>query len=109
MGFRKVCQKQAAAGPYRLVGVVSTSSESHGGKAGLPARVSGHHVVQGRQSSPIPAQAGRVSVALRGFARVTGKAGENGQYSAEWAAAHPGQDRRLPGVVTNSRLWQASA
>ena len=26
-----------------------------------------------------------------------------------WAAAHPGQDRRLPSVVTHSRAWQASA
>ena len=37
-----------------------------GGRAGLPARVSGRHVVRGRQSSPIPAQASRVSVAVRG-------------------------------------------
>ena len=26
-----------------------------------------------------------------------------------WAAAHPGQDRPLPGVVTYSRLWRASS
>ena len=32
---------------YRLVGVVSTSSETQGGKTGLPARVSGRHVVRG--------------------------------------------------------------
>ena len=32
---------------YRLVGVVRTSSESHEGKTGLPARVRGHHVVWG--------------------------------------------------------------
>ena len=31
----------------RLVGVVSTSSETQGGKFGLPARVSGRHVVRG--------------------------------------------------------------
>ena len=37
---------------YRLVGVVSTSSETHR----LPARVSGHLVVLGRQSSPISDQ-----------------------------------------------------
>ena len=30
------------------------------------------------------------------ISRVTGKAGENCQYSGGWAAAHPGQDRRLP-------------
>ena len=39
-------------------------------------------MVRGRQSSPIPAQASLVSVAVRG-ARVTGKASENGQYSGE--------------------------
>ena len=39
---------------YRLVGVVSTSRwVAQGGKIGLPARVSGHHVVRGRQSLPI--------------------------------------------------------
>ena len=27
----------------------------------------------------------------------------------KWAAAHPGQDRRLPGVVTHSRLWRATS
>ena len=26
-----------------------------------------------------------------------------------WAAAHPGQDRRLPSVVTHSRPWRATA
>ena len=84
---------------HRPIGVVSTSSESHGGKAGLPARVSGHHEVRGRQSSPFLAQASRVSVAARCCARVTGKAGENGHYSAEWAAA----DHRLKTV--GSRVW----
>ena len=38
-------------------------------------------MVRGRQSSPIPAQASRVLVAVRRCARVTGKAGENGQNS----------------------------
>ena len=47
------------------------------------ARVSGRHVVQGRQCSPAPAQASRVSVAVRGAPRGTGKAGENGQHSGE--------------------------
>ena len=79
---------------YRLVGVVSTSSETQGGKAGLPARVSDHHVVRGRRSSPILE-----------CAQVTGKAGENGQYSGETGRhAHPGQDRRFQGVVTHSEL-----
>ena len=27
----------------------------------------------------------------------------------KWAAAHPGQDRRLPGVVTHSRLQRATS
>ena len=27
----------------------------------------------------------------------------------KWAAAHPGQDRRLPGVVTHLRLWRATS
>ena len=43
-----------------------------GGRAGLPAGVSGRHVVRGRQSSPILE-----------CAQVTGKADENGQYSGE--------------------------
>ena len=38
---------------HHQVGVVSTSSSTHGGKTGLPARVSGRHVVRGWQSSPI--------------------------------------------------------
>ena len=38
---------------YRRVGVAKTSSETQGGRTGLPARVSGRHVVRGRQSSPI--------------------------------------------------------
>ena len=33
---------------HRPVGVTSTSSETQGGKTGLSARVSGHHVVRGR-------------------------------------------------------------
>ena len=43
-----------------------------GGRAGLPARVSGRHVVRGRQSSPT------IEVRLG-----AGKAGENGQHSGE--------------------------
>ena len=44
-----------------------TSSESYKEEVpGLPARVSGRHVVRERQSSLIPAQASRVSVAVRG-------------------------------------------
>ena len=29
-------------------------------------------------------------------------------FQVKWAAAHPGQNRRLPGVVTHSRLWRAT-
>ena len=72
---------------------VSTSSETQGGKTRMPARVNGRHVVRGRQSSLILE-----------CAQVTGKAGENGQNSGNRAATHPGRDRRLPGVVTHSRL-----
>ena len=38
----------------------------------------------------------------------TGKAGANGQHSEDEAAA-PGQDRRLPGVVTHPRPQRAPA
>ena len=53
---------------YRLVGAVSTSSQTHKrGKAGLPVkRVSGRHVVRGRQSSPIPAQQPAVNCGSKG-------------------------------------------
>ena len=79
--------------------MVSTSSESHGGKAGLPARVSGHHEVRGTTvlTFPCPSQP-CFGWAARGCARVTGKAGENGQYSAEWGGSRPSaKNRRLPG------------
>ena len=46
---------------------------------------SGHHMARGRQSSPI--------LEVR-----------PGNRQVRWAAAHPGQDRRLPSVVTHSRL-----
>ena len=42
---------------YRPVGVAPTSSETQRRKSrAAPKRVSGRHVVRGRQSSPIPAQ-----------------------------------------------------
>ena len=73
------------------------------GRTELPARVNGRHVVWRRQSSPIPVQEPAVNRDSKVFARVTGKAGENGQHSGEKrATAHPGQDRRLPSVVTHS-------
>ena len=42
-------------------------------------------------------------------AQVTGKAGEKRSIFRCWAAAHPGQDRRLPSVVTHSRLQRATS
>ena len=42
-----------------------------------------------------------------GAPRITGKAGENGQYAG--AGRHPGQDRRLPSVVTHPKPQRASA
>ena len=69
------------------------------------ARVSGRHVVRGRQFLTYPCPtASIVTVAVGECVRVTGKAGENGQLFRCWAAAHHGQDRRAPGVVTHSRL-----
>ena len=69
------------------------------GRAGLPARVSGRHVVRGRQSSPT------LEVRLGEQARLVKKV----KIQVRWAAAQPGQDRRLPGVVTHSRLWRATS
>ena len=59
-------------------------------KGKWPPRGTGTTVLTHRRSAP----------------RGTGKAGENGQNSGEvrLAAAQPGQDRRLPSVVTHSRL-----
>ena len=59
-----------------------------GGRAGLPARVSG------RQSSPT------LEVRLGEQARLV----KTVKIQVWWAAAQPGQDRRLPSVATHSRL-----
>ena len=68
---------------YRPVGVAKKPPvRRKGGRAGLPARVSGRHVVRRRQSSPLPAQ-------QPGCSRVTGKAGENGQNSGEMGGSSP--------------------
>ena len=37
------------------------------------------------------------------------KRARHGQTPVRWAAAHPGQDRRLPSVVTHSRLQRATS
>ena len=42
-------------------------------------------------------------------AQVTGRLVRTVNIQVKWAAAHPGQDRRLPGVVTHSRPWRAPA
>ena len=60
-----------------------------GGRAGLPARVSGRHAVRGRQSSPT------LEVRLGEQARLV----KTVKIQVRWAAAQPGQDRRLPSVV----------
>ena len=65
-----------------------------GGRAGLPARVSGRHVVRGRQSSP------SLEVRLGEQARLV----KTVNIQVRWAAAQPGQDRLLPSVATHSRL-----
>ena len=66
--------------------MVSTSSETQGGNIGLPASVSGRHVVRGSQSPPILE-----------CAEVTGKSGENGQYSGEMGGSSPWTRPSAPG------------
>ena len=76
---------------------------------GCPQGVSGRHVVPGRQSSPVPAPNSCSFYSGRGeCARVTGKAGENGQHSAAGLRAHPGRDRQLSDVVTHPRLQRVN-
>ena len=90
--------------------MAKTSSETHKeGEPGCPKRLSGRHVVRGRQSSPIPAQASRVSVAVRGAPGKQARLVKTVNVQVKWAAPHPGQDRRLPSVVTHSRLKRATS
>ena len=80
----------------------SNSSESHqrGWKTRLPVKkVKGSHVVRGRQNSPVPARSQPLSAAEQECARVTGKAGGNGQNSSDGAAALT-QDKTV-----GSRAW----
>ena len=70
-----------------------------GGRAGLPARASGRHVVRGRQSSPT------LEVRLGEQARLV----KTVKIQVRWAAAQPGQHRRLPSVATHSRLLRATS
>ena len=76
----------------RPVSVVSTSSLTQGWKAGLLARVSGHHVVRGRRSSLI----------LQ-CAQVTGKTGKNGQISGDGAARSSWRRPSVPGRGDSSK------
>ena len=70
-----------------------------GGRAGLPARVSGRHVVRGRQSSlTLEVRPGEQAMLVKTV-----------NIQVRWAAAQPGQDRRLPSVATHSRLLRATS
>ena len=83
---------------YRLVGVAKTSSEtqrrkSRAARKGMwPPRGTGTTVL----TYPCPT-ASRVSVAVRGRARVTGKDGENGQNSGEMGSSSPWTRKSAPG------------
>ena len=63
-------------------------------ESGCPKRVSGRHVVRGRQSPPTlevrPVEQARLVKTVN--------------IQVRWAAAHAGQDRRLPSVARHSRL-----
>ena len=78
-------------------GVAIPPVSREGGKTGLPARVSGRHVVQGCQSSPVLE-----------CAQVTGKAGENGQNSGEMGCSSPWTRPSAPGCG-DTRPWRAPA
>ena len=63
-----------------------------GGRAGLPARVSGRHVVRGNRQAPAilevrPGEQARLVKTIK--------------IQVRWAAAQPGQDRRLPSVAAH--------
>ena len=70
-----------------------------GGRPGQPARVSGRHEERGRQSSPTrevrPGEQAKLVKTVN--------------IQVRWAAAQPGQDRRLPSVATHSRLQRATS
>ena len=69
-----------------------------GGRAGLPARLSGRHVVRGDSPHLHPCPSQPCFGSSKGCARVTGKAGENGQYSG--AGLQVTQDKTV-----GSRVW----
>ena len=69
---------------YRLVGVAIPPVRRKGGRAGLPKKAKWSPRGTGTTVLTYPCPtASCVSVAVRGRARVTGKAGENGQHSGE--------------------------
>ena len=76
---------------YRPVGVAKTSSETQRRKSRAARK---GKVVRGRQFSPT------LEVRLGEQARLV----KTVNIQVRWAAAQPGQDRRLPSVVTHSRL-----
>ena len=67
----------------------TVQSAWQGGRTGLPARVSGRHVVR---MTVLTCPGMRPGEQARLVKTV--------KIQVRWAAAHPGQDRRLPGVVT---------
>ena len=79
---------------YRPVGVAKTSSETQ--------RRKNRAARQGKWS---PQGTGMTVLTYCGSApRQEARLVKTVTIQVRWAAAHPGQDRRLPGVVTHSRL-----
>ena len=79
--------------------MAKTSSETQRRKSRAARKGKCHHVVRGRQSSSTlevrPGEQARLVKTVK--------------MQVRWAAAQPGQDRRLPGVATHSRLQQATS
>ena len=85
----------------------NTSSES---RAGLPKKGEEAATWYGDDSPHLPCQSqpcfgGSKGLRLREQARLV----KTVNIEVKWAAAHPGQDRRLPSVVTHSRLQRATS
>ena len=71
---------------------MSASGETQGGKTGLPARVSGRHVVS----------------RILECAQVTGKAGENGQHSGEMGGSSSWTRPPVPACGDTSKALASS-
>ena len=82
---------------YRLVGVARAARKGKWSPRGTGTTVLTY-----------PCRSQPCSGGSKGCARVTGKAGEKPKSSGR-AAAHPEQDRRLPGVVTHPRPQRGTA